>query len=129
LGLAGLVSFHNPVPNKKTPAVYRKHDLFVNLTVTGSFDKSTLEAMTCELPILVSNLAFRDILGPQLSSQLMFEEGDHRELAEKILAFSNLSPEKKKEIGKKLRPIVTRHHDLESLINRLAGSLRQILIK
>lgn len=129
MGLSGLISFNDPVPNKDTPPVYRKHDLFINLTVTGSFDKSTLEAMACGLPVLVSNRAFEEILGSHLASQLMFAEGDHRELAEKIVRFAAMPVEKRREIGKQLRSITVEKHDLSVLISRLAGSLRQTLIQ
>ncbi len=126
LGLAGLVNFHNPVANKDTPAIYRKHDLFVNLTVTGSFDKSTLEAMACGIPVLISNLAFRDILGPELSNQLMFKEGDHRDLADKISQIAALSVEDREKLGGRLREIIVNQHDLGRLVIRLAETIKTI---
>ena len=126
LGLTGLVDFQSPVANKDTPAIYRKHDLFVNLTVTGSFDKSTLEAMACGIPVLVSNLAFRDILGPALANQLMFKEGDHRDLADKISQLASLSSADRQKLGEKLRDIIARQHDLRRLVIRLAETVRAI---
>ncbi|MEK7654126.1 MAG: glycosyltransferase family 4 protein [Patescibacteria group bacterium] len=126
LGLAGLVDFHNPIANKDTPAIYRKHDLFVNLTVTGSFDKSTLEAMACGIPVLVSNLAFRDILGPTLADQLMFKEADHRDLADKISRISALGAEDREKLGEKLREIIVRKHDLTRLVTRLSETIREV---
>ncbi len=126
LGLTGLVDFHNPVANKDTPAIYRKYDLFVNLTVTGSFDKSTLEAMACGIPVLVSNLAFRDILGPELSNQLMFREGDHRDLAEKVSRIAALGIEDREKLGGRLREIIVNRHDLGRLVIRLAETIKTI---
>ena len=124
LGLAGMVNFQSPVANKNTPAIYRKHDLFVNLTVTGSFDKSTLEAMACGIPVLVSNLAFHDILGPELADRLIFKEGDCRDLADKISRIAALSAEDRQKIGDSLREVVVRQHGLGRLVARLTESIR-----
>ncbi len=123
-GLSGSASFLSPVPNKNTPPIYRRHDLFINLTVTGSFDKSTLEAMACGVPILVSNLAFADILPSDLQAKLMFKEGDYRDLADKIVGFSRISKEERKEIGSRLRDIIVKHHDLSGLLNKLVKVFR-----
>lgn len=123
LGISGLVDFQKPVPNFLTPEIYRKHDLFVNLTVTGSFDKSTLEAMASGIPILVSNLAFRDILPSDLRDDLMFVEGDYRDLAEKIVKFVALDSGEREKIGARLHDIIVKQHSLSGLSEKLYGAL------
>lgn len=123
LGMSGFVDFQKPVPNFLTPEIYRKHDLFVNLTLTGSFDKSTLEAMASGTPVLVSNLAFQEILPSDLLSSLMFVEGDHRDLAEKIVKFITLPPIEREKIGLRLRDIIVEKHGLSGLADRLYRAL------
>lgn len=119
LSIAPKVKFCAPVPNFQTPGIYNQHDLFVNLTVTGSFDKSTLEAMACGLPVLVSNLAFRDILPPELQERLMFLENNHVVLAAKIEYLAGLSEGERHEIGSALRSLVIAKHGLNDLMDKL----------
>ncbi len=117
--IASKIRFHPPVPNFQTPSIYNQHDLFVNLTVTGSFDKSTLEAMACGLPVLVSNLAFREILPPKLQDRLMFLENDAGALAARISELVNLSEEERREIGAALRELIIAKHGLNDLMDKL----------
>lgn len=47
LDLASKVKFHPGVSNYKTPEIYNTHDIFVNLTPSGSLDKTIFEAALC----------------------------------------------------------------------------------
>ena len=50
----GKLIFLPAVPHHETPAIYRAHEIYVNLTPPGSFDKTILEAMACgNLPALL----------------------------------------------------------------------------
>ncbi len=53
----GKLSFLSAIPYKETPALYKRYDLYVNLTPEGSFDKTILEAMASGTPVLTSNSA------------------------------------------------------------------------
>ncbi|MDP1719369.1 MAG: glycosyltransferase family 4 protein [bacterium] len=123
LNIASKVKFYAPVPNFQAPVIYNQHDLFVNLTVTGSFDKSTLEAMSCGLPILVSNLAFKEILPKELRDRLMFPEKDYLVLASKIKALANLSEDERHKIGVTLRELVIAKHGLDDLMDKLQQAI------
>lgn len=126
LGLLEAVGFQPPVPNYKAPEIYNDYDLFVNLTDTGSFDKTTLEAMACELPVLVSNRAFESIFPPELVRHLMFKEKNGEDLAEKILSILKLSTAERKGIGEKSREIIVENHSLDTLINRIVSCLESV---
>ena len=124
LGLIGAVNFLSPVPNYQTPEVYNNHDLFINLTVSGSFDKTTLEAMACGLPVLVSNPAFNDILNENLRQLLIFSAGRAEELFTKMIKMYDLSPKERSSIGIQLRQLIIDQHNLHNLINKIAHSLQ-----
>lgn len=47
------VNFLPGVPNDKTPEIYTSHEIFLNLTPSGSFDKTILEAVACGCRVLV----------------------------------------------------------------------------
>ncbi len=115
----GKVIFRSGVPNYQAPALYNAHFLSVNMTPTGSFDKTIIEAMACELPVIVSNHALREIFPSELAAKLMFEEKNSDDLAKKIAALLNLSDEEKNQIGKKMRQLIIEKHSLTSLVDKL----------
>lgn len=121
--LGGVVEFSPAVPNYQTPQIYNQYDLFVNLTVTGSFDKSTLEAMSCGLPVLVSNRVFTDIFPDGLRSRLMFPEKNFKVLAEGIIGLARVGSDERRQIGLALRDLIIAGHGLNGLMNRLADSI------
>jgi len=127
--LGSRINFLGRAPNFKTPQIYRDHGIFVNLTASGSFDKATLEAMSCGLIIFVSNLAYKEILPPDLQDLLVFKEKNSQDLADKISKIFSLPPAELAAIKKRLRQIVINNHNLDRLIDKLAASFKELLNK
>lgn len=123
LGLSTEVEFRPAVPNYQAPIVYNEHDLFVNLTVTGSFDKTTLEAMACELPVAVANKAFKEIFPHDLDRKLMFNPGDPTDLAEKIKDIMIAGETERRAIGQRMRELIIAKHNLQQLIEKIVKLL------
>jgi glycosyltransferase involved in cell wall biosynthesis len=48
----------------ETAALYETASLHVNVSDTGSMDKTVLEALACGCPVVTSNIAFFDLLKP-----------------------------------------------------------------
>ncbi len=111
---SGKVSFLGAVVNSKTPDLYSSHEVFVNLTPKGNFDKTVLESMSCETIPLVSSQAFGDII-----PRYIFAEKDAKSLAEKLEQVFFMSEEEKKDEGNKLREIVVRQHDIKKLFDEI----------
>ena len=84
--------FKKGVPNTETPRIYNEHEIFVNLTDSGSFDKTIIEAMLCETLVLVSNESLKDLIG----EQLMFKDRDSTNLAQKLNDVLKLSQEQRR---------------------------------
>lgn len=118
----GLVSFVGAVPNYKTPELYNSHEICVNMTPSGSFDKTILEAMSCETPVIISNQSLRG----SLPEELMFDESNASDLAGKISGFLDWPANKKEAVGKDLRQIAVEKHSLEMLIDRLTACLESL---
>jgi len=59
------VTFVGAVPYIQIEKEYQTGDVFINTSLTGSVDKTVLEAIACGLPVLTSNQAFSDILPPE----------------------------------------------------------------
>lgn len=124
LGLEPRVKFHGRISNSETLEFYNKNDIFINLTVSGSFDKTTLEAMACERLILVSNAVFKEIFPKDLQKILMFKERDENDLARKLINLINLSEDKKNEIKKINREIIINNHSLKNLVKNIMEVLK-----
>ena len=62
---AGRLAFHPSVPNRKAPGIYGAHAIYVNLTPSGSFDKTIGEAMACGSIVVCANDVVAGIMPPE----------------------------------------------------------------
>lgn len=124
-GLAGCVDWAGPLPPRALPAWYRRCAAHVNLTRTGSGDKSVLEAMSCARPSLVANRGFRELLGSH-AGRLAFPEGDADALAGRLQDLLRAGAGERAAIGADLRERVVLHHALDRLADRLLALLREL---
>ncbi|MBA3733311.1 glycosyltransferase [Patescibacteria group bacterium] len=60
--LSNCVTFLDSVPPSKLPEVYSGHEICLNLTDSGSFDKTIVEASACGAVPLVSNSSLSSLL-------------------------------------------------------------------
>ncbi|MFZ1987941.1 MAG: glycosyltransferase family 4 protein [Minisyncoccia bacterium] len=60
LGLHNRVRFYPGVPNEKVPDIFRRHEIFVNCSPSGMFDKTIFEAAASGCLILASSEDFRN---------------------------------------------------------------------
>jgi glycosyltransferase involved in cell wall biosynthesis len=118
-GLESRIKFYGRISNSETLEFYNKNDIFINLTASGSFDKTTLEAMACGKLVLVSNVVFKEIFPKELQEILMFKERDENDLAKKIIDLINLSEERKEEIRRINREIILNSHSLKNLVKNI----------
>jgi glycosyltransferase involved in cell wall biosynthesis len=63
LGLANQTSFMPEVPNSAAPDLYRAHEVFVNCSPSGMFDKTLFEAAACGCRVLASSKDFALLAG------------------------------------------------------------------
>jgi glycosyltransferase involved in cell wall biosynthesis len=63
LGLHDRVQFRPGVPVSETPRVFAAHDIFVNCSPSGMFDKTLFEAAAAGCRVLASSEDFRDAAG------------------------------------------------------------------
>ncbi len=116
----GKLKFFGKLPNYKIAEIYNKNEIFINLSPSGLFDKAILEAMACELPVLVSSKAFLK----KLPEKLLFQEKDAVDLRNKIIRIFNFSEKEKTLLGEKLRSHVVSNHSIDILINKLINEFK-----
>lgn len=116
---SGRIKFSGAIPNYRAAELYNSHEVLVNLSPAGLFDKAVLEAMACESLALASSPAFRECLPPEC----LFDEGSAESLAEKLDYMINLPPETKRSYGRQFRAYISAQHDLDLLVKELSRTL------
>jgi glycosyltransferase involved in cell wall biosynthesis len=125
LGLAGCVRFEPARPLSELPPWYRRSTLNVNMTRTGSGDKTVLEAMSCERLCVFANEGFCEVAGPH-AAMLFFRGGSETELCERIESCLSLPAGKHVETRQSLRQFVIENHGLARLAGRVVSILRSL---
>ena len=117
LALEAHVTFVGKVPNRLMVDEYRRCDVLINASHTGSIDKVVLEAMACEKPALTCNESFAPVLANH-EGMLMFAPSDPAELAERLTSVLALDESRRSELGRTLRQIVVDDHSVAGLTDR-----------
>lgn len=123
LGITEKIKWSGRVPHPQTAAVFQEADVVVNMTPTGSFDKTMLEAMACGDLVLASNQALAGFMRPELRELLIFKQDDYRNLAQKLSHISNLFVEEKEKLRNELREIVIKNHSQKQWAENLIKNL------
>jgi len=116
---SGSIRFAGEIPNYRAAELYSSHEVLVNLSPAGLFDKAVLEAMACEAMVLASSPAFRECL----PRECFFDEGNAEDLAEKLNGILNLPPETRQRYGKQFREYITEKQGLDLLVKELSLTL------
>ncbi len=117
LGLHDRVRFYPGVPNDATPAIYQAHDIFVNCSPSGMFDKTLFEAAASGCRIVASSDDFHDAAGDQVYAPNM------EVLAERLI--ENLLENEEDATRRRIFFIsVARAESLSTLADRLSAELQ-----
>ncbi len=114
LGLT-MVSFQRGVTNWQAPKIYSAHDIFVNLSSSGMYDKTIFEAMACECIVLASNENLRDLI----ADRFIFKDQDSSDFESKLVLLLNIPDESRSGLGREFRDIVIEKHSLKQLAEKL----------
>jgi glycosyltransferase involved in cell wall biosynthesis len=102
------VFFYPGVSHDKAPIIFNQHEIYVNLTPTGSFDKTILEAMSCDITPVVCNESLRGFL----DTKYLLGELDSESVA---INLQNILSQKKEVF----RSCVKESHSLSLLIEKV----------
>ena len=120
-GLQDWVSLEGFVPQRHTPDFYRTAFLHLNLSETGSMDKTVMEALACGCPVITSNPAFRDILCGH--PEFLLDSTDADTVAQRILFLRERRPEYSRS---SLRELVIGRHDMTSYVKKIVTELSEL---
>lgn len=117
--LEGQVRFMAGVPNLTTPMVYSAHQIFINLSPNGMYDKTIFEAMACGCFVFASNDDLRDKIDPAFA----FKYNDPADLARKLKEFLAM-PEAEQNMKAANISDLVEHHSLEKLSDELSREIK-----
>jgi glycosyltransferase involved in cell wall biosynthesis len=113
--LSAHVKFLDGVPQSDLPEVYNSHKISVNLTESGSFDKTIVEAAACGATPLVTNKSLSGLL-----PAVCITENNSASLADSILEL--LKPDSILGVKDDLQKFVSEN----SLVNLMSKLTEQI---
>lgn len=114
-GVSDKVTFLPGIPNDQTPQIYNAHEVFVNLSSSGMYDKTIFEAMACESLVLASNENLRGLI----DDGFIFAESDAVELASKLERIIIMERSSQVAQGAIFRNVVFKQHSLDKLRDKL----------
>ncbi|HRY52901.1 MAG TPA: glycosyltransferase family 4 protein [Candidatus Portnoybacteria bacterium] len=116
--LSDSLQIEKGVPNNQAPKIFNSFDLYINLTPTGSLDKTIFEAMACATMVLMSN----ETLAGEVDERLFFD-GTPADLAAKIKNIFNMGEQEKQQLLASSRDFVIKNHSLRVLAAKLEEAL------
>jgi glycosyltransferase involved in cell wall biosynthesis len=128
--LQDIIAFEGRVPFPKVVPYYQQSDCFVDMSETGSLDKTVLEAMSCGVAVIV-NPTFTKVIGTPLAETWVIER-EVDLLCDRILHLVSMPRAEQRKLGEQLRAIVVRDHGLtqlcEKIVHELEGVKRESVI-
>lgn len=108
------------VSPEEAPELYKRYKLFVNLTPSGSLDKTIIEALSSGLKVVVSNTHFR---GKLPENWVINDPEDAESLAHHMKMVLNDSHSRNTEAQNRISEFIEEHR-LEKVIGRLVEEMR-----
>jgi len=119
LKLEHAISFVGLIPNDELPNVLSNTDIYVSTSLSDAgLAASTAEAMTCEVPVVISNSAENNKWVNDQKNGFLFPVKDYKKLAKVLIVL--LQDEKlRKSIGKAGRGIIVKNNDYENEMDKV----------
>lgn len=122
MGLGPRVAFDGVLPQGDIASAHRRAFVHVNLSSTGSMDKTVLEALACGCPVVTSNAAYRGFFPPD-SAGGWIERDDPEFVAERLRA----AWERRSRVpDPALRALVVNRHDEATWVASVRRHLEEI---
>lgn len=110
-----------PVTQEESAALYQRAAVHVNVSQTGSMDKTVLESLSAGCPVVTTNDAFRSLLEP--FPGLWTADDDAAALAGRVCSVLDGRDRYRAE---DLRALVENRHDLPAYVEKVHGVLEQL---
>lgn len=114
LDIADYMTLHNP--NQKIEEEYRKADIFCLPSLFEGYPNVVAEAMSCELPILCSNVYENPYIVEEGVNGFLFDPNNVEEIANAIKKMAELTPEERHDMGMRNRQLCLQRNTEEAFL-------------
>ena len=112
------VQIYAPVYRESVPVYMCHAKIFFNIPRFAGLDRSCLEAMACEVPILSTHVCTKEILPPDLRKEVTTDDNIEA-IADLLHTLLSKTQQERDEIGRRLRKVILDGHDLYTLWDRI----------
>ncbi|EZP59694.1 glycosyltransferase [Exiguobacterium sp. RIT341] len=125
--LSDAVFLKSRIPNEKVPEALNNFDIFIGTSVLNSesFGVAIVEAMSCEVPVIVSDVDGFSEVTSKGKYGAIFSKGDYIDLAEKIISYIE-NPTKRELMGINGREKVLLDYNWDDNANTLYSFLQGV---
>lgn len=116
------IVFRESVVHQEAPILFASHSIYVNLTPSGSFDKTIGEALASGCVVISANENVRDVIHPDLFVDPLDQTHTTQALAQALA----LTPEERLRLSEVGRAYVEERHSLRLLADTLCKILTSI---
>jgi glycosyltransferase involved in cell wall biosynthesis len=120
LSLENCIKFTGALTQAETIELYKTASVHLNVSNTGSMDKTVMEALSCGCPVVTTNEAFKDALSNITGAYS--DSSDPISLAKTIYQMAQKPPPQAE-----LRSAIEGKHDLKSWLNKLNAILLKLI--
>lgn len=115
----GIINFIPAVSQDGAVLMYQSHKIFINLTPSGSLDKTILEAAACGCIPIVLNQTFKNIFDDN-----MLVSGEISDIENKIKFWLAATDAERIQASNKLQKYVIENHSLDALVEKLSREIK-----
>lgn len=114
LDIADYMTLHNP--NQKIEEEYRKADIFCLPSLFEGYPNVVAEAMSCELPILCSNVYENPYIVEEGVNGFLFDPKKSKAIADAIKKMMSLSYENRQKMGRRNRQLCLKRNTEDAFL-------------
>ena len=105
LGIGHMIQWRGGVSHDKTPAVYTAHEIFVNLSKSGMYDKTIFEAAASGSLVLTTSRDFSTLV----DKRLILNTDTPEEVAEKLRVLLSLQQHERERLQQDVTSVAQSH--------------------
>lgn len=124
LALEGIISMREAVKNQEAADLFRSHSIYCNITPSGSFDKTILEAMASGCVCVVANEAFRNVL----PDMLIARDDSERALADSLREALRLQGSARNDLAQRSRAWIKQQHSVSTMVEAICVQIASRLV-
>ena len=128
LGVVSEVCFLGRVPNDDLVKILSAADVYVSTSLSDAgIAASSAEAMSCELPVVLSNTGENNQWISHGENGFLFSAGDHVELAHTLLKVLQLPLDDQRALGNRARQTILDRNDFDTEMEKVNALYQAIL--